>query len=73
MEIPHIQVVAVLMPLEINNHTIPHLKALTRSIEHTNGRWSHSTFKQHYTVLKRFILLKNWAKRRSHVAVAVQP
>ena len=32
------QVVAVLMPLEIKCHTIPHLKALTHSIEHASGQ-----------------------------------
>ena len=34
MESLYLQVVAVLMPLEIKRHTIPHLKALTRGIEH---------------------------------------
>ena len=31
------QVVAVLMPFEIKHHTVPHLKAVTHSIEH-NGQ-----------------------------------
>ena len=34
MESQNLQVVAVLMPLQIKHHTIPHLKALTRGIEH---------------------------------------
>ena len=53
---------AVLMPLEIKHHTIPYLKALTHSIEHTNRECIGSTFKQHYTVLKRFIVLNKLAK-----------
>ena len=34
MESLKLQVMAVLMPLEIERHTVPHLKALIRSIEH---------------------------------------
>ena len=30
----NLKVVAVLMPFEIKRHTVPHLKALTRSIDH---------------------------------------
>ena len=30
----NLQVMEVLMPLEIKHHTLPHLEALTRSIEH---------------------------------------
>ena len=62
---------AVLIPLEIKRHTVPHLKALTHSIEHTNRHELGSTFKQHYTVLKSTILLHKRAKRRFHVTVAV--
>ena len=62
---------AILMPLEIKRHTVPHLKALTRSIEQTNGHGSDSNLMQRYTVLKRFILLNKWAKRRFYVMVAV--
>ena len=32
VEIPNLQVVAVLMPLEIKRHTAPHLKALSRNL-----------------------------------------
>ena len=41
----NLQVVAVLMPLEIKRHTISHLKALTRSIDHAGwqGRKSAKT------------------------------
>ena len=61
------------MFLEIKSHTVPHLKALTRSIE-CWGRHRHgSTFKQHYTVLKSAVLLHKRAKRRFHVMVAVYP
>ena len=38
MESLNFQVVVVLMSLEIKYHTIPHLKALTRSIEHAGGQ-----------------------------------
>ena len=71
MESLNLQVVAVLMPLEIKCHTIPHLKALTRSIEHTNEKGRGSIFKQRYTVLKKSILLNERAKRRFHVTVAI--
>ena len=37
MESQNLQVVAVLMPLQIKRRTIPHLKALTRGIEHGGG------------------------------------
>ena len=36
MESLNLQVVTVLMSLEIKHQTIPHLIALTSSIEHTN-------------------------------------
>ena len=62
MESLNLQVVADLMPLEIKHRTIFHLKALARSIEYANGQGSGSTVKQRYTVLKRFILLNEWAK-----------
>ena len=57
MESLNLQVVAVLMPLEIKHHTVPHLKALTRSIERRGGLGPGSTFKQRYTVMKSTILL----------------
>ena len=62
---------AVLMPFEIKRHTVPHLKALTRSIERRGEHGRGSTFKQHYTVMKSTILLHKWPKRRFHVKVAV--
>ena len=37
MESLNLQVVAVLMPLEIECYTVPYLKALTRSIESRRG------------------------------------
>ena len=40
----------VLIPLEIKRHTIPHLKALTHSIEQANGQGHGSAFKLRYTV-----------------------
>ena len=67
----NLQVVAVLMPLEIKRHTIPHLKALTHSIEHASRQGRGSAFKQHYTVLKSTILLHKRAKRRFHVTVCL--
>ena len=54
-----------------SNDKVPHLKALTRSIEHRGGHWRGSTFKQHYTVKKGIILLHKWLKRRFHVMAAV--
>ena len=68
----NLQVVAVLMPLEIEHHTIPHLKALTCIIEDASEQGRCSTFKQCYTVLKRSILLNKWTKRRFLVTVAIQ-
>ena len=44
MESQNLQVVAVLMPLQINRHTIPHLKALTRGIERRGGFGRGITF-----------------------------
>ena len=58
----NLQVVAVLMPHEIKRHTVPHLKALTRSIEHRGGHGRGSSFKQRYTVIKSTSLLHKWSK-----------
>ena len=44
MECLNLQVVAVLMPLEIKHHTIPYLKALKHTIEHSSGQRRGSTF-----------------------------
>ena len=59
------------MPLEIKRHTVPYLKALTRSIERRGGYGRGNTFKQCYPVMKSTILLHKWPKRRFHVTVAV--
>ena len=59
------------MPLEIKRHTVPHLKALTCSIEPRGGYGHGSTFKQRYTVMKSTILLHKWPKGRFDVTVAV--
>ena len=40
----NLQFVAVLMPLEIKRHKVPHLKALTRSIQGRIGHGYGSTF-----------------------------
>ena len=70
MESLNLQVVAVLMPFQIKRHTVPHLKALTCSIE-CRGRDGHgSALKQHETVKKSTILLHKWPKWRFHVTVA---
>ena len=71
MESLNSQVEEVLKPLEIKHHTVPHLKALKHSIEHTSGYGRGSAFKQCYTFLKSTILLHKRAKRRFHVMVAV--
>ena len=57
---------AVLTALEIKRHSVPNLKALTRSIECRGGHGRGSTFKQRYTVMKH-----KWPQRRFHVTVAV--
>ena len=59
------------MSLEIKCHTVPHLKALKRSIEQMSGHGRGSTFKQCYNVLKNTISLHKWPKQRFHVMVAV--
>ena len=71
MESLKLQVVAVLIPLEIKRHTVPHLKALTLSIECRGEHGHSSTFKQRYTVMKSTILFHKWPKRQFHVMVAV--
>ena len=59
------------MSLEVECHTVPHLKALTHSIEHRGWHGCGSTFKQRYTVMKSTILLHKWPKGRFDVTVAV--
>ena len=59
------------MPLEIKRHTVPHLKALTRSIEGRSGLGRGSTFKHCHTVMKSTILLHKWPKRGFHVMATV--
>ena len=57
MERLNLEVMAVLMPLEIKHHTVLHLKALTRGIEHRSGygqanifRWQKISLKStHFT------------------------
>ena len=66
----NLQVVAVLMPLEIKCHTLPHLKALAFNIECRSGHGQCITFKQHYT-LEGTILLHKWPKQRFHVTIVV--
>ena len=52
MEGLNLQVVAVLMPLEIKRHTVPHLKALTRGIEHRGGHGRANIFRGQKISLK---------------------
>ena len=59
------------MPLEINCHTVPHLKALTGSIDHRGGPGHGSTFQHRNTIMKCTILLDKCPKRRFLVTVAV--
>ena len=47
---------AVLKPLEIKHHTVPHFKTLLRNIDCASGHGCGSTFKHHLTVLKSTIL-----------------
>ena len=46
------------MPLEVECHTVPHLKALTRGIEHRSGHGQASIFRWQKISLKsaRFAL-----------------
>ena len=41
-----------LRPLEVECHTVSHLKALTCGIKHASGHGHGSTFTGHYTHLK---------------------
>ena len=56
------------MPLEIKRHTVPHLKALTRSIEHRSG-YGHGSVKLLWKVL--FCFIHKCPKRRFHETVVV--
>ena len=71
MESLDVQIVAVLKPLEIKPYTVPHLKALTRSIEHMGMGLAILLSSATYTLLKSTILLHKRAKWRFHVTVAV--
>ena len=64
LESQYTKVVAILMPLlEIKRHTIPHLKALTRSIDHISWQECESANSSAVnTVLKNAILLHKMAK-----------
>ena len=42
MESPNLQVVAVLMPLEIKRHTVPHLKYIISGLEPKTSRGGSS-------------------------------
>ena len=59
------------MPLEVECHTVPHLKALTRGIEHRGGHGRVNIFRGQKINLKSAILLHKWPKRQFHVTVAV--
>ena len=50
---------AVLMPLEIKHHTVPHFKPLTRCIDYASEHGCGGTFKHHLTVFKSTILSLN--------------
>ena len=71
MESLKLKVVAVLKPLEIKRHTVPHLKALTGCVGHTSGNGRGSTFKQHCPLRKSTSLLQKWPKRQFHVTLAL--
>ena len=55
----YVQVMAVLMPLEIKHHTVPHFKPLTRCIDYASEHGCGGTFKHHLTVFKSTILSLN--------------
>ena len=52
MESLNLQPVAVLMPFEMKRHTLPHLKALTRGIEHRGGHGRANIFRGQKISLK---------------------
>ena len=47
-----VKVVAVLMPLEMKCHTVPHLKAFTRGIEYRSGHRRANVFRWQKISLK---------------------
>ena len=48
----NLYLLVVLIPLEIKCHTVPHLKALTRGIEHRSGHGQASIFRWQKISLK---------------------
>ena len=52
VECLNLQTVVVLMPLEVECHTVPHLKALTCGIEHRSGHGLASIFRWQKISLK---------------------
>ena len=60
-----------MISLEIKLHTVPHLKALPRSIERRGGHGQASIFRGQKLSLKSTVLLHKWPKRRFNVTVAV--
>ena len=63
--------IAFLIKVKIKLHTVPHLKALTRSVKCRGGYGHGSIFKQYYTVMRSTISLHKLHIRRFHVTLAV--
>ena len=63
-----LRLLVVLMPLEVECHTVPHLKALTRVLEHASGHGRGSTFTWHYTHLKTIYLIQ----RQTNLSICTQ-
>ena len=59
------------MPLEVECHTVHHLKDLTRGIEHRSSHGRASIFRWQKISLKVLILLHKQTKWRFHLTVFV--
>ena len=57
------------MSLEVEFHTVRHLKALTRGIEDTSGHRQANIFRGQKLVRKVLILLHKQTKRQFHLTV----
>ena len=71
MESLNLQLVAVLMPLGIKHHIVPHLKALTCSIENSSGQGRGSTFTYQNSYLKSTHFTSTEASESKHLYGAV--
>ena len=73
MERLNLQVVAVLKPLEIKPHTVPHLKGLNSGLEPLTKCEHGSTFTLHHTTLKSAHFPYKQAEQQFHMNIALVP